>query len=99
MIQSNNPDEARYRRAKERVDMLRGFYGHALVFVLVNLGLAAYNIALTPERLWFIFSVAGWGIGLIAHGAYALSYGRFFGAEWEARKIREEMERDRRVSR
>jgi len=99
MTQNENPDSARYQRAKERVDTLRGFYGHALVFVLVNLGLAAYNIALTPDRLWFIFTVAGWGIGLVAHGAYALSSGRFFGAEWEARKIREEMERDQRRSR
>ena len=99
MIQNDTPDQARYQRAKERVDTLRGFYGHALVFVLVNLGLAAYNIAVTPDRLWFVFTLAGWGIGLLAHGAYAMSSGRFFGAEWEARKIREELDRDQHLSR
>ena len=90
------PEQERYARAKERVELVRGFYGHALVFVLVNLGLAAYNVALSPDRLWFIYTVAGWGIGLVAHGAYVMGSGRFLGAEWQERKIRDEMEREQR---
>ena len=86
----------RYQQACERVDLLRGFYGHAAVFVIVNLGLIAYNLASRPENLWFVATLFGWGIGLLAHGVYAWGAGRFFGAAWTERKIREELERTSR---
>lgn len=100
MTQMKNisPERERYERAKQRVELVRGFYGHALVFILVNSGLAAYNIALSPDRLWFIYTVAGWGIGLVAHGVYVMGSSRFLGPEWQERKIRDEMEREQRRS-
>jgi hypothetical protein len=98
-MNDNTPDHERYQRARQRVEALRGFYGHALVYILVNVGLAGYNLVTTPEQLWFVFTLAGWGIGLIAHGAYVMGSGRFFGPDWEERKIREEMDRERRRSR
>ena len=98
MIQKSTLDQERYDRAKQRVELLRGFYGHALVFVLVNIGLAGYNVATAPDRLWFIYTLGGWGIGLVAHGIYVMDSGRFLGAAWQERKIREEMECDDRRS-
>lgn len=80
MIQNDTPDQDRYDRAKQRVELVRGFYGHALVFILVNIGLAGYNVATSPDRLWFVYTLGGWGIGLIAHGAYVMGSGRFLGA-------------------
>ena len=99
MTDSNAPDRERYERARQRVEQLRGLYGHVLVYVLVNFGLAAYNVVTTPDQLWFVFTLAGWGIGLAAHGAYVMGSGRFLGPDWEERKIREEMDRERRRSR
>ena len=96
MIDRTATEQDRYERAKQRVALLRGFYAHAFVFILVNVGLAGYNLATTPDRLWFVLTVAGWGIGLLAHGAYVMGSDRFFGPAWEERKIREEMTRDRR---
>ncbi len=32
-----NEQEIKYQKAKERVDALRGFYGHLSVYVVVNL--------------------------------------------------------------
>lgn len=98
MIETASPEQERYGRAKHRVELLRGFYGHALVYVLVNTGLAAYNVAISPDRLWFIATLAGWGIGLVAHGAYVMASGRFLGAAWAERKIQDEMDRDLRRS-
>ena len=98
MIANSAPDQEPYRRAKQRVEMLRGFYVHALVFVLVNLGLAAYDLAMSPDRLWFIEVLAGWGIGLVAHAAYVVGSDRFLGSAWEERKIREAMDREQRRS-
>ncbi len=60
-------DEELLRRAKRRVDQKLGFYIHALVFVLVNLGLAVINYATGGPR-WHGWPLFGWGIGLAVHG-------------------------------
>jgi hypothetical protein len=54
-------------RARRRVSMKMGFYTHALVFVLVNLGLFAVN-AIRGGGHWAVWPLAGWGIGLAIHG-------------------------------
>jgi hypothetical protein len=99
MNQNETNDQERYERAKQRVEILSGFYVHAIVFAIVNLGLAAYNLATNPDSIWFIYVLGGWGIGLVAHGVYALGPGRFLGEAWQERKIREEMDRELRRSR
>ena len=99
MNYNETSDQERYARAKRRVDILLGFYVHAIVFVIVNAGLAAYNLATTPDSIWFTSVLFGWGIGLVAHGAYALGSGRFLGEAWQERKIREEMDREQGRSR
>lgn len=60
-------DEEIRDRAKKRVDMKMGLYVHALVFVCVNLGLYALNLANGGER-WHTFPLFGWGLGLAIHG-------------------------------
>ena len=55
------------RRARRRVNQKMGFYIHATVFVLVNLGLAAINFA-TGGKSWHLWPLAGWGLGLAIHG-------------------------------
>ena len=88
-------DAARYNAAKVHVQRLRGFYMHLTVYVLVNVLLLAINLATTPDRLWFYWPLLGWGIGVAAHGASVLGTGRFLGKEWEERKIRELMDKNR----
>ena len=85
----------RYRRAKARVAALRGFWVHLSVYVMVNLFLAALNLVTSPNILWFIFPALGWGIGLAAHGLTVFGFGSWFGQDWEERKIRELMDKDR----
>ena len=56
-----------YHRDGGRVRALRGFYAHALVYVVVNAALLAINLIAAPGTLW-VFWVAGfWGIGLFFH--------------------------------
>ena len=45
-----------------------GFFFHFSSFVLVNAILIAVNLLLTPNRIWFIWPLLGWGIGILAHG-------------------------------
>ncbi len=56
-----------YHRDGGRVRALRGFYAHALIYVVVNSALLAINLIATPGNLWFFWVVAFWGIGLFFH--------------------------------
>ena len=58
-------------RARKRVRRKVGFYIHALVFVIVNLGLYAINTAAGGPR-WSHFPLWGWGLGLAIHGIVTL---------------------------
>lgn len=82
-------DDERYQRAKTRVEEIRGFYGHAGAFILVNGFLLILNLLTSPSVLWFHWSVLGWGIGLAAHALGVFGAGARFGRDWEERKIRE----------
>jgi hypothetical protein len=95
-----NPDE-RYRLAYKRVKRIKGFYVHALVFVLVNayLIVSSYDHTQYSDKdsfNWGAFSTAlFWGIGLLAHGLSVFGRNIFFGQNWEERKIQEFMEKDK----
>ena len=47
----------------------RGFQIHLAAYVAVNLLLIVINLLTTPTVLWFFWPLAGWGIGILAHGA------------------------------
>jgi hypothetical protein len=59
-------ESALQRQARRRVNQKMGFYIHATVFVVVNLGLAALSWA--GDRNWHLWPLAGWGLGLAIHG-------------------------------
>lgn len=89
-----------YERARRRVRALRAFYRHLAVYATVITGLAVVNLVVSPGRWWFVFPMAGWGVGLFAHGlatwAGSQRAGRLWlGREWEERKIAELMSRER----
>ena len=54
------------RQARRRVNQKMGFYTHATVFVLVNLGMLLIGVA--SGRNWPLWPLAGWGLGLAIHG-------------------------------
>jgi hypothetical protein len=79
-------------RAERRVRRKLGFYIHALVFVLVNLGLYAKR-ELTgnhhgPVLIW------GWALGLLIHAAF--TWVSLQGEGIRERMLREEIERMKR---
>jgi hypothetical protein len=84
--------ETSCRNARKRVEALRGFYVHLTVYVLVNLLLCTINLLTSPDSLWFYWPLLGWGIAFALHALRVFGAGRWFGAEWEERKINEWME-------
>ncbi len=88
-------EEEKYIRAKKRVEQLKGFYGHLAIYILVNALLITINLISSPDDLWFYFPLLGWGIGLLAHFMSVFVIGRF-SEDWEDKKIKELMDKDRR---
>lgn len=81
------------RSARREARLLRAFYSHLTVFLLVNGGLALINLLTHPERLWFIYTTLGWGIFLAFHGLRVALRGRWLGKDWEDAKVKEIMQR------
>lgn len=77
------------RMAARRADAKLGFRAHLIAYLIVNAGLVAINLTTTPDHLWFGWAMAGWGVGLAAHGAAA--YG--WAAADRERMIEKEMAR------
>lgn len=46
---------------------MRGFIIHLVIFVVIVSALAALNLYRNPQHIWFIWVLAGWGIGVAAH--------------------------------
>lgn len=85
------PHDSLEARARRRVRRKLGFYIHALVFVLVNLGLYAMHEFTGRGRPVFLW---GWAIGLAIHGAVAFI--SLHGEGLRERMLRQEIERMRR---
>ncbi len=80
-----------YEEAKERIQELRGFYTHLLMFVLINLFLVAVNLLTSWGTWWFYWPLLGWGVGVVVHGAWTFWGRELWGKNWEERKIKELM--------
>ena len=61
----------------------------------MNALLFAINMITSPDSLWFYWPLLGWGVGLAAHGFSVFAGESLLGKEWEERKTREIMERER----
>ena len=53
--------------ARRRAGAKMGWYIHAFVYVLVNLGLVGLSAA--KGHTWAMYPLMGWGLGLLIHGA------------------------------
>lgn len=92
-MEENLTRDPRYAEAVRHARAVRGFYTHAAIYALVNLGLLAVNAVGSPGRWWVAGPILGWGIGLAAHGLGVFAFGGWLGREWEERKVREYLRR------
>lgn len=61
----NNSEK--YNEAKRTVAKKMGFYRHLLTYIVVIALLVVINLTTSPKYLWFIWPMAGWGIGIFSH--------------------------------
>jgi hypothetical protein len=86
--------EGQYSRAKKKVDKIKGFYTHAIVYVVVNIMLLVMIYAGCDNSVDFwnlgSFSTAiGWGVGLLIHAISVFGHGVLFSRMWEDQKIKQ----------
>ena len=84
------------QNAMEYVRDIRGFYIHAVQYVIVIAGLAVINLFTNPDYLWFLWAAFGWGIGVAVHGLSVFEIVNLFGDEWERRQVAKRLARSRR---
>lgn len=78
-----------WEEAERRV----GFKIHLSTYILINLGLVAINLWLSPQHLWVIFSALGWGIGVVSHYLSVYQFKSMFSIEKEFEKLKEQSEK------
>lgn len=96
----NTQDEIKYQEALKRVKKIKGFYKHAIVYIFVNIMIVFLNFKnLAPGETYFQFknfmTAFFWGIGLVAHGLTVFVPNWIMGQNWEERKIKEFMEKEK----
>lgn len=93
-------EEIRYREAEKEVKKIKGFYTHAIVYIVINCFIFIANVREVPAEesifQWRTLSTPlFWGIGLLAHGLSVFMPNWILGKDWEERKIKEFMEKEK----
>ena len=96
----NTQDEIKYQEALKRVKKIKGFYTHAIVYVIINIMIVIINIQnLNEGETYFQFknfmTAFFWGIGLVAHGLSVFVPNWIMGQNWIERKIKEFMAKEK----
>ncbi len=89
-------EQAAYRRAHHRMRVVQAFYAHLMIYITINLALFFID-TFTGNGTWFFWPVLFWGAFIALHASYTFHWVPVFTREWEQRKIREIMERERQV--
>ena len=102
-MENLNSDQIRYEVAVKRVKKLKGFYTHALVYIVINIIIVINNMqSLESGESYFqfknFFTAFFWGIGLLAHAMGTFIPYFILGKDWEERKIKELMEKDKKAN-
>ena len=89
-------EDINYYKAKKRVEKIKGFIGHVISFIVINLALYVINLITYPNDwwfdYWFYWHLLIWALGLAFHGIFVFYSLPFLSAKWEEKKIKQFME-------
>ncbi|MDI5897323.1 2TM domain-containing protein [Flavobacterium yafengii] len=99
-METDSIEKLQYQQALVRVKKIKGFYTHLVVYVVVNLMIMILNIQdLDKGESYFQWrnftTLFFWGIGLISHALSTFMPNFIFGKNWEDKKIKEFMEKEK----
>lgn len=84
---------AQERIAYKKVERLRGFYLHLMMYIVTNGGCMAINLLTNPDSLWFFGTLIFWGIGLCVHALTVFVFDKYFTGEWELSQVEKHLGR------
>ncbi|WP_232338112.1 2TM domain-containing protein [Flavobacterium profundi] len=93
-MQQNNEFE-RYQKAQKKVKEMKGFYGNLISYIFVISVLAFINLKYSPQHLWFLYPMLGWGLGVFFQAMKVFDFFPFFNKSWEEKKIKQFMEEEK----
>ena len=93
-------EQLKYENATKTVKKIKGFYSHLLVYIVINIMIFIVNVQSLDKGESYgsfkNFSTAiFWGIGLAAHGLSVFGPNFVLGQNWEEKKIKELMEKEK----
>ena len=99
-MENTNYDDLRYQEAIKRIKKIKGFYTHLAVYVVINIMIIIVNIQSLDANETYLqkenfFTAFFWGIGLAAHASSTFLPNWFLGKDWEQKKIKEFMEKEK----
>lgn len=94
-MEMNFNEDDRYYLAKKKVESIKGFYGNLVAYIIVNAVLIFINLYTSPKHLWFYWPLLWWGFGVLFHGLKVFEVFPSMGKDWEERKIKELMEKEK----
>lgn len=81
--------------ASRRINDVKSFWIHAIVFALVMPLLFVVNYATFDGDWWVQWPLLGWGIGLACHAIAVYGLGSWLSPSWEEKKISELMDKEK----
>lgn len=92
-------DHLKYQKAVKKVNKLKNFYTHLIVYIVINIMIYIGKIQKMEANdsyfdLEFFKLPIFWGIGLFFHAFSVFGMDFIFGKQWEEKKIKELMNKD-----
>lgn len=93
--------QEKLKKAKKQVSEIKDFYVHLLIYIIVNLGLVIiYFIPGSSDEkddgFWPIYTILGWGIGLIIHGLSVFVFDGSMFSGWEEKEVQKIMKNEKK---
>ena len=91
-------EELKYQEAQRKVKKIKSFYTHLIVFILVNSYVVIKKLQHIDENDTILDAFKlplFWGIGLVFHGMKTFDLLPFLGKDWEDRKVKEMMDKEK----
>ena len=85
--------EQQESEAFAHVRKLRKFYMHLFNYVFICLVLLAINLTLNPSKLWALWVVGGWGLGVLLHASRVFRPDWLLGPQWEREQVEKRLGR------
>ncbi len=98
---------SKFERAQQRIGLIRGFYNHLTIFVIINAALLLFkkelmavfvgDIAYSNPDVsnWVNWNLYIWAVILLVHAVLVFGNFSFLGKKWEERQIQKYIDEDK----